>query len=143
MVISLIPKNVANKGYQFTHLGGTETCQKCKFLTVCVNSLEVNFTYEVTQIREKEHPCLIDNSMMVVCEVKEINDMLSVKHQKYLDDVILTREPIECVEILCENYDFCVSSKYNKPTKIKILKNLGKIDCPLSYQLVLVEGKKI
>ena len=60
MVISLVPKDVAEEGYQFTHLGGTETCKECKLLPVCVNSLEIGNTYDVTQVREKEHNCLIN-----------------------------------------------------------------------------------
>ncbi len=143
MVISLVPKIVAQKGYQFTHLGGTETCQKCNFLSVCVNSLENGSSYEVTQVRAKEHPCLIDESIMVVCELKQINDKLSVKHQKYLDEVIITREPIDCIEVFCENYDYCVLEKYNSTTKVKVLKVLENVKCPLNYKLVLVEGKKI
>lgn len=143
MVISLVPKAVAKKGYQFTHVGGTETCQKCKLLSVCINSLEIGSTYEVTKIRENEHICLIDDSIMAVCEVIQKNDLLSVKYQKYLDGVVLTREPIECIELLCENYDYCVSPKYNKPAKIKIMKNLAKLKCPLDYNLVLTESKRI
>lgn len=143
MVISLIPKSVAQKGYQFIHLGGTETCQKCQFLAVCVNSLEKGSTYEVTKVREKEHPCMIDNTMMIVCELKQINDKLSVKHQKYLDDVIVTRDLIDCTEVLCDNYDFCILDKYSTTTKVKILKVIKEMKCPLGYKLVLVEGKKV
>ena len=143
MVISLVPKNVAQVGYQFTHLGGTETCKKCQFLSVCVNSLEKGSTYEVTQVREKEHSCLIDNSIMSVCELKQINDMLSVKHQKFLDDVVITREPIECIEILCENYDYCVQEKYMTTSKVKVFQIIKEIACPLNYNLVLIEGKRM
>ena len=143
MVISLVPKDVAKEGYQFTHLGGTETCKKCKLLSVCVNSLEIGSTYEIISVREKEHPCLIDDGLMVVCDLKELNDLLSVKYQKYLEDVVVTREPLDCMEVLCENYDYCMSEKYNTTTKIKVLKNMGKIQCPINYQLVLVEGKRI
>ncbi|MHA1199977.1 MAG: UPF0179 family protein [Candidatus Heimdallarchaeaceae archaeon] len=143
MVISLVPLGVAQEGYQFTHLGSTQTCQKCNLLSVCVDSLETGSTYEVIQVREKEHPCLIDNGKMVVCDLKQANDRITVRHQKFLDNVVLTRETIDCVEILCENYDYCVAVKYNKTTKIKILKNLGKLNCPLNYQLVLVEGEKV
>ena len=143
MVISLVPKDVAEEGYQFTHLGGTETCKECKLLPVCVNSLEIGSTYEVTQVREKEHNCLIDNSKMVVCELKELNDQISVKYQKYLENIVLTREPIDCLEVLCEYHENCVSDKYHETTKIKVLRNLGKIKCPLKHQLVLIEGKKM
>lgn len=143
MVISLIPKNAAKVGYQFTHLGGTKTCQECKFLSVCVGSLDVGSTYEIIIVREKEHPCLIDNGLMVVCELEEKNDFVTVRDQKFLENIVLTREPIDCTEVFCNNYEHCVSTKYDLTTKIKVLKNLGKIDCPLGYQLVLVEGKKI
>lgn len=143
MTFTLVPKSVAKVGYQFTHLGGVETCKKCQFLPVCVNSLNVNSSYEIVEIREKEHPCLLEEQPMVVCEVKEINDMISVKDQKYLDNVIVTREPIECLEILCDNHEYCVLSKYEKLSKIKIQKVIRKLHCPLNYNLVLVEVKKM
>jgi len=143
MVISLVPKDVAKKGYQFTHLGGTETCKKCKLLSVCINSLVVGSNYEITKVREKEHTCLIDDGSMVVCDLKEMNDLLSVKFQKFLDHVVITREPLECIEVLCEYYDYCMSDKYEQTTKVKVLKNKGKIQCPLKYDLVLIEGEKI
>ncbi|TFG10748.1 hypothetical protein EU534_00615 [Candidatus Heimdallarchaeota archaeon] len=143
MVISLVPKAVAKEGYQFTHLGGTETCKSCKFISVCVNSLEIGSTYEIIKVREKEHSCLIDDGLMVVCDLKEMNDLLTVKFQKFLDDVVITRKPIDCIEDLCENYDYCVSEKYALISKVKVLKNKGKIHCPLKYDLVLIEGKKI
>ena len=142
MVISLMPKSVAKTGYQFTHLGGVNTCKSCQFLPVCVDSLEVNSSYEVTEVREKEHPCLIDNQPMVVCDVKEINDIITVHDQKFLDNVIISRNPVDCLERLCKNHEYCVSPKYEKTSKAKILKVIGKVTCPLNYSLVLVEVKK-
>ena len=143
MAISLVPKSVAKVGYQFTHLGGVEICAKCQFLPVCVDSLDVGSSYEIIELREKEHPCLLDKQPMLVCDVKEINDRISVKEQKYLDNVVVSRDPIKCVEILCDNYEYCVPLKYEFKSKVKILNIIEKVTCPLKYNLVMVEVKKI
>lgn len=143
MTLSFVPKDVARIGYKFSHQGGTQTCKKCQYLQVCIQQLEVGSTYEILEVRNKEHPCLIDNGIMIVCEVKKINDTISIKTQKYIENLISTREPIECNEVLCENYDYCVSIKYNRVSKIKIIKKMEDIQCPLGYNLVLVEANKI
>ena len=80
---------------------------------------------------------------MVVCEVQKISDVIAIEKQKYLDNLITTRKPINCSEILCENYDFCVPIKYTESSKIKIIKSMKDINCPLGYNLVLVEANKI
>lgn len=143
MLISFVPKAVATIGYQFTHQGATKICEKCQFIQVCINQLEIGSSYEVVEIKNKEHPCLIDDSIMVVCKVRKINDLLSVQNQKYLENLVLTRKPIDCPEILCDNYDYCVSTKYKQSSKVKIIRKKKNINCPLGYDLVLVEAEKI
>ena len=143
MLISFIPKDVAKIGYHFIHQGETQTCKNCQFIQVCIKQLEKGSSYEVVDIRDKEHPCLIDNGIMIVCEVQKISDVIAIENQKYLDNLITTRKPIDCSEILCENYDFCVPIKYTKASKIKIIKSIKDINCPLGYNLVLVEANKV
>ena len=143
MTLSFILKDVAKVGYQFSHQGGTQTCKKCQYIQVCIEQLEMGSSYEVIEVKSKEHPCLIDNGVMVVCEVKKINDIVAVENQKYLENLISTRNPIVCNEVLCENYDYCVSIKYELASKIKIIKKKRDIKCPLGYNLVLVEANKI
>ena len=143
MIITLLEKNVAKEGYRFTHMGSAKICETCPFYKVCVESLQEYNTYIVKTVRKKEHPCLIDNQTMLVCEVEEANLILTVKKQKFLADMLFTREPNNCKEILCENYDYCVSPAFDKPTKIKILKEKKEIKCPLNYDLVLVEAHKV
>ena len=143
MTLSFIPKDVVKVGYKFSHQGGTQTCKKCQYIQVCIQQLELGSSYEIVEVRGKEHPCLIDNGIMVVCEVKKINDTVAVENQKYLENLISTRKPIECNEVLCENYDYCVSVKYMQTSKIKIIEKKRDIKCPLGYNLVLVEANKI
>ena len=143
MVITLLEKNIATVGYKFTHLGGTKVCKKWSLNKVCVDSLEKNITYFVTEVRQNEHSCLIDNQVMVVCEVEETSVIISVEDQKFLENIVLNRSPIKCNEILCENYEYCLNPGYLQETKIKILKTIKKIECPLNYNLVLAEVRKV
>ena len=143
MVITLLPNSVAKIGYSFTNLGKTEICESCSLLKVCVDALKENYSYQVTEIKGIEHTCLIDNQTMVVCNVEEANDIISVKKQKFLDNIILNRETFDCNEILCKYYENCMSPIYCKKEKVKIIKVLENINCPLKYELVLVEAKKI
>jgi uncharacterized protein (UPF0179 family) len=142
MVITLVGKNIAKIGYSFTHLGGTEICTECPLFKACVDPLEKNTTYKIIEIREKEHTCLIDNQIMVICDVKETNDTVTVENQKYLENMIIQRSSIKCDEILCEYYDNCIHPRYNKITRVKIQKLIKKINCPISLDLILVEARK-
>ena len=143
MVITLLPRSVAKIGYHFTNLGKAKTCDSCSLLKVCVDALKENYTYQVTEIKGIEHTCLIDNQTMVVCKVEEANDIISVRKQKYLDNIILNRETLDCCEILCKYFENCMSPIYCDQEKIKILQIIEDIECPLKYELVLVEAKKI
>lgn len=143
MVITLLEKNIASVGYKFTHLGGTKICEKCSLRKVCVDSLEKNTSYIITEVRQNEHTCLIDNQVVVVCEVEESSSIITVEDQKFLENIVLTRNPIDCSEILCENYEYCLNPGYLQETKVKILEMIRKIECPLNYNLVLAEVRKI
>ena len=143
MVLTLLNKNNVSVGYKFTHLGSATICESCKLKKVCVDSLEKNKTYVVTEIRKNEHPCLIDNQKMILCNVEETSSTITVKNQKFLDNIVLNRSPIQCNEILCENYDYCLHPSFNEETKIKIVEKIRKIDCPLKYDLILVEANKV
>jgi uncharacterized protein (UPF0179 family) len=143
MTITLVPKDVAKIGYQFTHLGKTKICNKCSLLKVCVDALKDNVSYVVKEFREKEHKCLIDDQIMVVCEVEETSDTISVRKQKYLKNIVLNRELLECNEVLCRYYDNCMSPVYSKQEKVKIINIIEEIKCPLKYDLILVEARKI
>ncbi|MHA1952884.1 MAG: UPF0179 family protein [Candidatus Heimdallarchaeaceae archaeon] len=143
MVVTLLPRDTAKIGYQFTHLGKAQVCNQCSLLKVCVDVLKENFSYQVTEVRAKEHMCLIDNQVMLVCNVEEASDIISVRKQKFLENILLNRAVLVCNEILCQYYDNCISPVYIKQEKVKIVNIIKDIECPLKYDLVLVEAKKI
>ncbi|MHA1685039.1 MAG: UPF0179 family protein [Candidatus Heimdallarchaeaceae archaeon] len=143
MVITLIDKHVAQVGYRFIHLGEREICNQCPLKKVCVEPLEVYHTYEIIEIKKKEHTCLIDDTIMRVVDVKEVPQLLSVEKKKYLENLIITRPAINCSEELCVNYDYCMNPLFKKEAKVKIVKVLEEVECPLGYKLVLVEGYKV
>ena len=143
MIVTLLPKDTAKIGYQFTHLGKVQICNQCSLLKVCVDVLKENFSYQVTEVRKKEHICLIDNQIMIVCNVEEASDIISVRKQKFLENIVLNRAVLMCNEILCQYYENCMSPVYIKQEKVKIVNIIKDIECPLKYDLVLVEAKKI
>ena len=142
MVLTLLGKDIVSVGYKFTHMGEAAVCEKCKLKKVCVDSLELNKTYIVTEVRDNEHTCLIEDQTLLVCNVEETSSIISVRNQKFLDNIVLNRVPIECDEILCPNYEYCVHPAFMKEERIKIKAKLNKIDCPLKYDLFLVEAVK-
>ncbi len=142
MVLTLIPKFVAERDYEFIHLGGIEICENCSLKTVCINSIKVHHSYKVIEVRKKEHKCPIDDSVMLVCDVQETKTIISVLNQKFLEGIVLSRKKLECNETLCEYYENCLHPLFNEETKVKVMKIIKKIDCPLNYNLMLVEVNK-
>lgn len=142
MVITLVDKSVAYVGYRFVHLGQSSSCEHCPLRKVCVESLEKYHNYEIVAVMTKEHKCIIDESTMRVVDVKEVPITLTVEKKKYLEDMIITRPAIQCNEQLCTNYDYCMNPLFASESKVKVIKVLNEVDCPLGYNLVLVEGYK-
>jgi len=143
MVITLIPKSVAKVNYRFTHFGGVEICEKCPLKNVCIDSLKINKIYEIKSIRKKEHNCLIDNSKMIVCDVTNCNPIITIPDERVMEGVIITRSVSNCNEILCENYQKCLPYGFDKITKVKVLRIIRQVECPLNYALKEIEAEKI
>ncbi|MHA1345101.1 MAG: UPF0179 family protein [Candidatus Heimdallarchaeaceae archaeon] len=143
MIITLVEKEVAELNYTFTHIGSSKICDNCPLKKVCVGVLKENHSYKVVEIKQKKHTCLIENQPMMVCVVEEADYTISVEKQKYLENMILKRNSLKCKEILCENYDYCMSPLFDVTSKIKIKSILGKLNCPLDFDLILVNAKKV
>ncbi len=144
MTITLVPKTVAKIGYKFVHVGELEECKNCPLRKVCIEPLVKDSLYEVVQLRKKEHKCPIDGTIMIVCDVEERNPVINIINtDKALEGIIITREPIKCDEILCEYYDKCVSKSFDDVVKVKIVKKIRKINCPIGLDLFEAEVKKV
>jgi uncharacterized protein (UPF0179 family) len=143
MIITLVEKEVAELNYTFTHVGASKICDNCSLKKVCVDVLKENHSYSVVEVRQKEHICLIENQPMLVCVVEEADYIISVENQKYLENMVLKRNSLNCKEILCENYDYCMSPLFDKTSKIKVQGILRKLNCPLNFDLILVNTRKV
>ena len=143
MVITLVEKSIAKIGYIFTHFGETQICELCPLRHVCVNSLEKNKSYIIKSIMGKEHACLIDDSQMMVCDVEETNYKITIENTKFLDNIVVKRASINCKEVICEYYENCLHPNFEEQAKIKIIRKIKEIKCPLDLNLILIEAKKI
>ena len=143
MIITLVEKEVAELKYTFTHLGASEICNNCPLKKVCVDVLNKNHSYKVVEVKQKEHICLIENQQMLVCIVEEADYTISVENQKYLENIVIKRNSLNCKEVLCENYDYCMSPLFDNARKIKVQGILRKLNCPLDFDLILVNARKV
>ncbi len=143
MVITLVEKNIAKIGYIFTHVGETQTCEFCLLRHVCIDSLEKNKSYTIKSIMGKEHTYLIDDSKMIVCNVEEANYKITIQNTKFLDNIVIKRASINCKEVICEYYENCLHPNFEEQAKIKIIRKIKKIKCPLDLNLILIEARKI
>jgi len=141
MTVTLLPKDVATVGYEFTFVGGSDVCNQCPLKKVCVESLKRDHTYIVTNIRKKEHQCLIDGTMMIVCDVEETSYIITIEKKKFLEGMIVTRKPLICDEFLCKFFENCKNPLFDNEVKVKVIKKLEEIECPLNYNLILVKVK--
>ncbi len=143
MVITLVEKEVAELNYSFIHVGASKICNNCPLKKVCVDVLKENHSYKVVEVRKKEHICLIENQPMLVCVVEEADYTISVENQKYLENMILKRNSLNCKEILCENYDYCMPPLFDGTSKIKVQNIVRKLNCPLDFDLILIDARKV
>jgi uncharacterized protein (UPF0179 family) len=143
MIITLVEKEVAELNYIFTHVGASKICDNCSLKKVCVDVLKENHSYSIVEVKQKEHICLIENQPMLVCVVEEADYIISVENQKYLENMVLKRNSLNCKEILCENYDYCMSPLFDKTSKMKVQGIIRKLNCPLNFDLILVNARKV
>ena len=58
-MITLIGNNLAEKGLKFMNYGAANQCESCRFKATCIESLEMGRIYQVREVKNTEHPCLI------------------------------------------------------------------------------------
>ena len=51
-MITLIGKDLAQKGTEFVFLGPAEECDDCRFKSSCIGNLELNRKYVITDVKE-------------------------------------------------------------------------------------------
>jgi len=143
MVITLIGKKQAYKGYRFIYLGENEVCEDCEYRIVCHKNLEVSHIYEVKEVRNVSHPCKIHQEGVVVVEVEEPPLKTALDSKKAIEGAVIQFKRIRCDEVSCENYNLCLGLGLFEKNKYRILNVGDKIKCHKGKDLVEVTLKKV
>ncbi|MGZ7158919.1 MAG: UPF0179 family protein [Methanobacterium sp.] len=125
-MITLIGKNLADKGLKFIHYGASAECESCRFKNTCIDSLEEGRMYEIIDVKETEHPCPIhEGGKVVVVEVERADINALVDSKKAFEGSMINFEFPECNK-QCTMIDLCFPEGLYEGDKCKIVKNQGK-----------------
>jgi len=143
--ITIVGSKEAREGFTFIHKGKAEKCIECEFRKVCIDNLEQNRVYEVVGVRERRIPCTIHDNGAQVVEVREIDVKTAIPPKWAFEGANHTFYPRECKRIECENYDLCFPVGLAPGDKCRIIKILGKRECPIddSSTLTIVLLRRI
>ena len=125
MVFTLIGKLLAKEGFEFIYYSsGSEECNDCDLRDACLN-LEENWGYRVVKVRDVEHDCALHEGGGKGVDVEPIPMEISVEGRGVEGSTL--KRVLECDFEDCDNFRKC---SIGEGKKVKILKDLGKIDCP-------------
>ncbi|HOI71104.1 MAG: UPF0179 family protein [Candidatus Izemoplasmatales bacterium] len=142
-MITLIGTNLAQKGLEFVHYGGAPSCMKCRFKNTCIDTLEEGRIYQIKEVKETQHPCLIHEGGKVKVVVVEKSPILVLIDSKTaFEGSNILFKPVEC-DNSCIDQELRTPEGLYEGDRCKIIKNLGKsqIKCfnGTNLSLVLLE----
>ena len=142
-MITLIGKNLAEKGLKFMHYGSSAECEGCRFKNTCIDTLEIGRMYIITDVKDTEHPCPIHESGKVkVVEVERAEIETLVDSKKAFEGSMIMFKSPECQKE-CTMRDLCFPEGLKEGDKCNIVKNLGnspnKCINGLNLKLVLLK----
>ncbi|AUB56190.1 hypothetical protein BK007_09345 [Methanobacterium subterraneum] len=125
-MITLIGKNLAEKGIRFMHYGAASQCEKCRFKTTCIESLEEGRIYRVKEVKNTEHPCMIhDGGKVKVVDVDRAVIKAAIDSKRAFEGSNIVFNPPECDED-CSLRELCFPEGLYPDDKCKIVKKMGK-----------------
>ncbi|SCG85733.1 UPF0179 family protein [Methanobacterium congolense] len=139
-MITLIGKNLANKGLKFMHYGASSQCERCRFKGTCIDSLESGRMYIIKDVKDAEQPCFVhEGGKVKVVDVERAYIKTAVDSKKAFEGSKLVFNPPECDEE-CSMRDLCFPEGLYREDKCKIVKKVGKIKdkCAKGYDLTTV-----
>lgn len=136
-MITLIGKDLAQKGTEFVYLGPAEECGECRFKSSCIGNLEKNRKYVITDIKDSEQKCPVHSQNTVVpveIEMAEIDVLTTSKN--IFEGSTFTYNAPECDEY-CEFHDLCFPEGLIEEDKCIVIKNQGKHkeECKKGFKL--------
>ena len=125
-MITLIGKDLAQKGAEFVFLGPAPECDDCRFKASCIGNLELNRKYVITDIKENEQKCPIHSQNTVIpVEVERAEIDVLTTSKNIFEGSTFTYNAPECDEY-CEFHDLCFPDGLIENDKCIVLKNQGK-----------------
>jgi uncharacterized protein len=141
-MITLINSDYAKVGYEFIFYGGADECEKCELNKACLGNLEKGSRYRVTILREMEHPCKINEKVRVV-EVEETEIFGVIETRKAFAGSSIIFTPVECENIFCTNYKYCLPEGLIKGEKYEIRETLNKLECERKKPYTRVRFRRV
>ncbi len=139
-MITLIGTNLAIKGLEFLHCGAATACENCRFKNTCIDTLEEGRIYQITNVKDTQHPCPIhEGGKVKVVEVEKANIQGLIDSKKAFEGSNFQFNPPKC-DVDCEAKHLCFPKGIYVDDKCKIAKNLGKspVECAKGLDLRLV-----
>ena len=127
-MITLIGKDLAQKGVEFVYLGPAEECNDCKFKSTCIGNLEVNRKYVITDIKDNEQKCpLHAENAVIPVEIERAEIDILTTSKNIFEGSTFTYNAPECDEH-CEFHDLCFPEGLIENDKCIVIANQGKHD---------------
>lgn len=139
-MITLIGSNLAEKGLKFMFYGAANQCEKCRFKATCIESLEIGRIYQVKDVKNTEHPCLVhEGGKVKVVDVDKAPIKTAIDSKKAFEGSNIVWIPPECDEE-CSMREICFPEGLCNEDKCKIIKKVGKPldECPKGRNLSVV-----
>lgn len=125
-MITLIGKDLAQKGVEFVFLGSAQECENCRFKASCIGNLELNRKYVITEVKDNEQKCPIHSQNLVIpVEVERAEIDVLTASKNIFEGSTFTYDAPECDEN-CEFHDLCFPDGLIDKDKCIVLKNQGK-----------------
>ncbi len=135
-MITLIGKDLAQKGVEFVYLGPAEECENCRFKSSCVDSLELNRKYVITDVKDNEQKCPVHSQNIVIpVEIERAQIDVLTTSKNIFEGSTFTYNAPKCEEY-CEFHDSCFPEGLMENDKCIVIKNQGKHkECKKGYAL--------
>ncbi len=88
---------MAHVGERFVFNGPVNECYNCRLFLVCTGNpnLEVGRVYEILNVRNLKHDCLISEDGVVTVEVSESQITLMIQAKYAIEGLVITYQPVQ------------------------------------------------
>jgi len=137
-VKTLISSGTAYPGYKFKVDKPSEKCKVCRFRKVCIENLSLGRIYTVRRAYDKEFDCPLQGKVKLV-EVELAKLLIGLESSKIHISAITRYQP-DCKNEACAMQKYCINVLgLREGDKIRILREISKLKCPLNRDIRLVE----